>query len=512
MIKSVYSLCICMLLSFISCGESHILREAESLLETDPAAADSVLSSIQEFSSNRNRALYAVLKTQADYKQYKPITTDSLILTATSYYGTHRKKFHAALAWYTQGCVYSELHNEVLAIDAYIKAKDLFPDTLVRYYALVEQTLGRSYLSKGMYEDSYNSFLLCRNNADRLKDSAMLAYADYNLALIKLQNSNFEGLDKAFSQLSENKHLSDFYREESLLQLAKYHIYSSCRYDSALFYLDRIKKFTVSFGAAASNLKGKSYHMLENNDSAYLLYKQSLNGLKDIYTLCDSYRRLSELSLLYGTSQEAYNYSTLYTYCLDSIRTLRNANDVAKKELSHKVEIENIKRKEFRIRTIITSTMIVIVLLVVIILIYQSHINRVNSNYIKFCDNVWTEINTPITTESTDGDCFLIGKAKYMNSPSHNILLSLSENKSISRNEKEAIKHDLSVAFSDLIVRLLNTYPSINNREVQTCLLSALGVEKHVICKVLDMTDDNYRTMKRRLKDKLGSSYSFYFG
>ena len=74
----------------LSCRESRTLHDVETLLETDPRAADSILSSMPQPTTNRDRALYAVLKTQAEYKQYKPITSDSLILTATRYYGIER--------------------------------------------------------------------------------------------------------------------------------------------------------------------------------------------------------------------------------------------------------------------------------------------------------------------------------------------------------------------------------------------------------------------------------------
>ena len=78
------------LVSLIGCGDSR-LTEVEQLMETDVKAADSILSAMPMPTSRRDRAWYAVLKTQADYKQYKPITSDSLILTATSYYGTLRQ-------------------------------------------------------------------------------------------------------------------------------------------------------------------------------------------------------------------------------------------------------------------------------------------------------------------------------------------------------------------------------------------------------------------------------------
>ena len=65
------------------------LSQIEHLLEQDPEGASLQLDSIDTSSLNkRNLALYAILKTQADYKLYRDIPTDSVIRIATYYYGT----------------------------------------------------------------------------------------------------------------------------------------------------------------------------------------------------------------------------------------------------------------------------------------------------------------------------------------------------------------------------------------------------------------------------------------
>ena len=193
------------------------LDSIESILESDPAKADSILSSMAIPSGKQDRAWYAVLKTQADYKNYKPITSDSLILTATECYGTIHKSIHAAIAWYTLGCVYNELNNDLSAIEAYLKAKDLFPDRSNRYYALTEQRLGKIYLSKRLFDESLSSFYNCRKIAETIKDSALIANSDYHISLIQLQNNHYDGLKESFKELFENEYLSNYYKNEAIL-------------------------------------------------------------------------------------------------------------------------------------------------------------------------------------------------------------------------------------------------------------------------------------------------------
>lgn len=503
--------CFVLLAALISCRDNNALKEAEALLETNPAAADSILTSMPVPTSNRDRAWHAVLKTQADYKLYKPITSDSLILTATNYYGIHRINFRSALAWYTQGCVYHELKDDLSAINSYLKAIDLFPDTLLRYYALTEQYLGICYLSKGMYDDANTYFIRCRENANRLSDSTMIAFSDYNKALIQLYNKCDDGINETFKQLHKSKYLSKYYRNESLVQLAKYHIFTTVCLDSALYYLDLKAKESNKIRGASNNLRGEIYYLQNNMDSAYYYYKLSLVTSDDIYTDCASYKRLCELSHLFGNTDDAFNYGKLYTESVDSIRILRNANDIAAISIAHKSEIEAIKRKEFKNKTIISSALLLLAALVLLYASYQSRFKTIYSNYIKFCDNVWTRINTTLSTDSTDSDYLSFCKTKYLNSPSHFILMSPLHEK-YNREEKDAIKHDINVAFSDLMAYMLNKYPSINNKEVQLCILNSLGTEKSKICQILDLSDDSFRKQKSRLKEKLGDSYILYFG
>ena len=96
----------------MGCGEHGHMRQLERLeaqLDTAPEAVRLALDSIPLTSlGDEERALYAILRTQADYKCYVPLTTDTLIRYATDYYNRNRKSYRAAMAWYSLGCVYSE--------------------------------------------------------------------------------------------------------------------------------------------------------------------------------------------------------------------------------------------------------------------------------------------------------------------------------------------------------------------------------------------------------------------
>ena len=110
----IYSLLLATLC--MGCGGHGHMRQLERLeaqLDTAPEVVHLALDSIPFASlGDEERALYAILRTQADYKCYVPLTTDTLIRHATNYYNRNRKSYRAAMAWYSLGCVYTELKHD----------------------------------------------------------------------------------------------------------------------------------------------------------------------------------------------------------------------------------------------------------------------------------------------------------------------------------------------------------------------------------------------------------------
>ena len=160
-IRTLWTLLTCLLL-LGSCrgnGELHRLEEIAQVIDTDPEQAWYMLDSMDHTTlRGEARALYALLSTQADYQCYVPLTSDSLILTATTYYGNNKPGYRAAMAHYYLGCTYTELERDADAVGAYMQALALFPDTTVRQYALCQQNMARHYRNRNMMAESLDAF------------------------------------------------------------------------------------------------------------------------------------------------------------------------------------------------------------------------------------------------------------------------------------------------------------------------------------------------------------------
>lgn len=96
---------------FSSCCNSPIyqdLQEIEEMMETHPDSALSLLQAIdtEAVTTDRSRALHALLLSQAYDKNYIDLTCDSLISIAVGYYTDTDDHHHAMLAHYYRGRIF----------------------------------------------------------------------------------------------------------------------------------------------------------------------------------------------------------------------------------------------------------------------------------------------------------------------------------------------------------------------------------------------------------------------
>ena len=306
--------------SMAGCGRRELLR-VEQIMECDVETADSLIYSMNEPTGKRNRALYALLKTQIDYKMYRDAVNDSTIRISTDYYGKRYKDYHAAMAWYSLGCISAELGQDSTAADAYLTALSLFPDTLVRYYALAEQNLSYIFLDHNMDAEAIRMIKSCRENAVRLNDSAAIAFCDYNIAFSLLCNYEYDKARQLFLELKDNEWLSPDTKDDPWLQLSKIYHMADSDYKQSLNYVDSflIRNNHDQSYATAYSIKADAYYGLNLIDSAQLYYQLSLIEPSDPYTTCDAYRRLSEIQSLKGNKDSATYFIKQASVWMDTI-------------------------------------------------------------------------------------------------------------------------------------------------------------------------------------------------
>ena len=153
------------LVALISCNDpkpvTNTLHRAEVLMNEYPDSAWTLLNTISpdEMGQNRNRALYALLYTQAQDKTYRDETNDSLISVAVDYYRDTDDVRHKFLSYYYKGRVHFNGKDYLNATSCYMEAEQLASEVGDDYLAgLLYSELGRIYLLYYDYPKSLEAY------------------------------------------------------------------------------------------------------------------------------------------------------------------------------------------------------------------------------------------------------------------------------------------------------------------------------------------------------------------
>ena len=98
----------------MSCSHhSGLYEHAEKIMSQHPDSVLTLLSTIQDVNdlSEKDRAMYYLLLTEAEDKTYKKHESDSLIAIATEYFDKTDDVKRKAKAWYYRGRVVDDLKD-----------------------------------------------------------------------------------------------------------------------------------------------------------------------------------------------------------------------------------------------------------------------------------------------------------------------------------------------------------------------------------------------------------------
>ncbi|MCQ2068834.1 MAG: hypothetical protein MJY68_07050 [Bacteroidaceae bacterium] len=460
-------------------------------METDVELADSIIYSMQEPTCKRQRALYALLKTQIDYKMYRDIPNDSIIRIATDYYGTKYKDYHAAMAWYSLGCVSGINGQDSTAADAYLTSIRLFPDTLVRYYALAEQNLSCIYIDHKMDAEAYPMIKACYKNAIHLKDSAILAFCEFNIARYLLYNNDYDSARTMFLNIKDNKWMTSSmkavpYYELSVIAFCQNNFLQSISYADSFIVMTQHQ---LPYGSVYST-KADAYYFLGQIDSAFYYYRLSLTDSNDPYTICNTYRYLAEIYSSKGEQDSATYCTKQVSMWADSIVTASNSEIILRALLNHSNSL--VPKKDYKY-TLLLIISIFTVIIVIILLYLHSKTKKE-----KIEETLETIESRPLRTsiyEFTD-DINEFKHGKLYKTMATNI----TKQEEPTQKDKNALIKD----FRDSLIELrtfISTSGKVNPDDIDFCIFTMLGFGQKDFNILFNIGQS--RTLKYRLKSKL---------
>lgn len=515
-----------MSVSLSSCSspsvKNQLLLCADSLMETYPDSALSILESITypQKMPRADRALYALLLTQARHKNYIALEDDSLIKTAVDYYGDKKKSLRAAKAHYYWGAIYSEKGYASFAVEEYLTAIRLMP-VRNEFLVMIYDNLAECYEEDRLYNVAIENY---RAAYQILKGKDEQTYPMRGIARVfLLQNEKDSAL--YYYQQALDCALAD---QDSSLIGALYH-------DLAMVYSEKkdyiqadkfVSKAILLQGQDAINTcLSKAQIMLNLNklDSASYFFSKNMDEL-DIYGKAVCYDGMYQIAKRKGEWKTATENMDAYKILYDSMQIMTDNEELNRLMDKHQLEehkrllSEHTRTLIFSLITAFSSLMIICVFCfmwndrkrkkhyialqheltqkrVDTMLLKEEELSESNKEHIDKKRSELTEqqIQLCISVLKTT-DCYDQLEALERATPKQLLVM---------RSLRKEIRSDISNAFVDVMMNLKERYPALTGDDVFFCVLSLLCCSKTVVMELMDATSDALKTRKNRIKNKM---------
>lgn len=515
-----------MSVSLSSCSspsvKNQLLLCADSLMETYPDSALSIWESITypQKMPRADRALYALLLTQARHKNYIALEDDSLIKTAVDYYGDKKKSLRAAKAHYYWGAIYSEKGYASFAVEEYLTAIRLMP-VRNEFLAMIYDNLAECYEEDRLYNVAIENY---RAAYQILKGKDEQTYPMRGIARVfLLQNEKDSAL--YYYQQALDCALAD---QDSSLIGALYH-------DLAMVYSEKkdyiqdhkfVSKAILLQGQDAINTcLSKAQIMLNLNklDSASYFFSKNMDEL-DIYGKAVCYDGMYQIAKRKGEWKTATENMDAYKILYDSMQIMTDNEELNRLMDKHQLEehkrllSEHTRTLIFSLITAFSSLMIICVFCfmwndrkrkkhyialqheltqkrVDTMLLKEEELSESNKEHIDKKRSELTEqqIQLCISVLKTT-DCYDQLEALERATPKQLLVM---------RSLRKEIRSDISNAFVDVMMNLKERYPALTGDDVFFCVLSLLCCSKTVVMELMDATSDALKTRKNRIKNKM---------
>lgn len=343
LMRNIFYPIIIIALLTVGCSKSDpeatdALTHAESLMEEKPDSALRILTAIDTVGlrTDGDRALYALLYTQAQLKTHNGVPSFSRMQSAIDYYDASADLHHKMLANFYYGYMLNlndsllpkSVQHLLVALDiAEESDNDFFASLASRELAVVFQKTYNPAEEVEYAEKSYNYML----------KSGRQPYLDWAMSTLAISYNNHKMNDKSINlslQLLDTinyKRHDDILKVEILQTLIK-SLISEHRSNEAIYYLEQLLKLSSSSKSDATWLglcyalkgeKDRANWILQHMDSTsqaadwlrYEVYEQTGNyieafkALKDIHEknenlLTDRFTQSATLSMIKHHEQE----------------------------------------------------------------------------------------------------------------------------------------------------------------------------------------------------------------
>lgn len=516
---------ILMSVSLSSCSssvKSPLLLSADSLMEIYPDSALSILESISSPQKlpRADRALYALLLTQARHKNYIALEDDSLIKTAVEYYGDKKKSVRAAKAHYYWGATYGEKGYTSFAVDESLTAIRLMP-VRDEFLAMIYDNLADCYEKDDLYDIAIEAY---RQAYQILEGGSQQTYPLRGIARIcLLQNKKDSAL--LYYQKALDYALAE---QDSSLIGALYH-------DLAMVYNEKkdyvqadkyVSKAMIMQGDDAVNVcLSKAQIMLNLNklDSASYFFSKNIDQL-NIYGKAVCYDGMHQIAKKRGEWKIATENMDAYRVLYDSMQIMNDNEELNRLMDKHQLEEHRRLLSEHTKMLVFTLVSVFFFLMIICVFCFMWNDRKRKKRYIALqreltqnrVDTMLLKEEEVSETNKEDLDkkrsklteqqiqlCISVLKTTNCYDQLEALEKATPKQLLVMRSLRKEIRSEISSAFVDVMMNLKERYPALTGDDIFYCVLSLLCCSKTVMMELMDATSDALKTRKNRIKNKM---------
>lgn len=516
---------ILMSVSLSSCSssvKSPLLLSADSLMEIYPDSALSILESISSPQKlpRADRALYALLLTQARHKNYIALGDDSLIKMAVEYYGDKKKSVRAAKAHYYWGATYLEKGYTSFAVDEYLTAIRLMP-VRDEFLAMIYDNLADCYEKDDLYDIAIEAY---RQAYQILEGGSQQTYPLRGIARIcLLQNKKDSAL--LYYQKALDYALAE---QDSSLIGALYH-------DLAMVYNEKkdyvqadkyVSKAMIMQGDDAVNVcLSKAQIMLNLNklDSASYFFSKNIDQL-NIYGKAVCYDGMHQIAKKRGEWKIATENMDAYRVLYDSMQIMNDNEELNRLMDKHQLEEHKRLLSEHTKMLVFTLVSVFFFLMIICVFCFMWNDRKRKKRYIALqreltqnrVDTMLLKEEEISETNKEDLDkkrsklteqqiqlCISVLKTTNCYDQLEALEKATPKQLLVMRSLRKEIRSEISSAFVDVMMNLKERYPALTGDDIFYCVLSLLCCSRTVMMELMDATSDALKTRKNRIKNKM---------
>ena len=510
------------------------LKISEQLIETHP---DSALHLLQKLPANKlhgryNRALYALLKTQALDKNDSTVDNDSLISIATGYFD-ESDPIHAGYAWFYHSR--TAAHRDSINEQArnLLKAQE-FADKTTDYklMGLVYGDKADMYTSQNQSDSSicysekaYNSFRLANDYRNSI-------VALFSTATEFMKKSQFDSVryyyrlaEKIAKQTKDKVVISYIYRNIGITY------YQQQQYSIALKNYWNVPFTGIKiYDSNKYYLLGRLYVKIQQLDSAqYYLHKVSELG--DMAP--DYYRVWESIYEQKADRIRALHYANKVSFAIDSLYKKRLEKSFAGLEKKYKFQGLQISNQNLTLKNKQRGLYLLLSLLILAIIIgvvlywrlqvkqreakYQKDIADQRQELIEKKDNLLKKEQETLAKEKENSELlekqlrfqaiFLLNIEQHRKNSIKRPGLWKADTNYDGLEQKKTFQEEMiacmDLEYGNISLRLKTQYPALSQQDILICCLLLANFDNGMIATVLDVQIDSIKKQRYRLRAKL---------